>query len=166
MKVHLTKEGKERLQNELQKLTSEDRPAIIKAIAEARAHGDLSENAEYHSAKERQGFIETRIRELEGVLASPQIIDPAKVGANGKCIFGAFVDVVVGGKKQTYRIVSEYEADIDSGLLSMTSPLGRALIGKTAGDVDYFKPGAKDDDEVDEDTPGAIKYEVAAVRYK
>lgn len=164
-KVVLTSEGHERLQGELRRLKAEDRPAIIRAISEARAHGDLSENAEYHSAKERQGFIETRIRELEGVLSSPQIIDPAKVGADGRCIFGAFVDIAdADGKVKTYRLVGEFEANIDAGLLSIASPLGRALVGKYADDIVAVNPGGNNDD--DDDNDGGIKYKVIAVRYQ
>ncbi len=169
MKVNLTKEGHARLQEELQRLKAKDRPAIIRAISEARAHGDLSENAEYHSAKERQGFIEKRIRELESALASPQIIDPAAVGADGRCIFGAYVDIADGeGKTKTYRLVGEYEADIDSGLLSIASPLGRALIGKYADDIVAVKPGggAQDEDSEDNEDGGGIKYKIIAVRYQ
>lgn len=167
-KIVLTMEGHKRLQEELQKLKAEDRPMIIRAIAEARAHGDLSENAEYHSAKERQGFIETRIRELEGVLSSPQIIDPSKVGADGRCIFGAFVDVAgADGKSKTYRLVGEYEADIDAGLLSIASPLGRALIGKYADDTVTINPGGNnDEDDEDNESGGGIEYQIIAVRYQ
>lgn len=165
-KIVLTTEGHKRLQDELQKLKAEDRPMIIRAIAEARAHGDLSENAEYHSAKERQGFIETRIRELEGVLSSPQIIDPSKVGADGRCIFGAYVDIAdVKGKTTTYRLVGEYEADIDAGLLSIASPLGRALIGKYADETVAINPGGGGDDE-DDESGGGIEYKIIAVRYQ
>ena len=166
MKVNLTKEGQQRLQEELQRLTGEDRPAIIRMISEARAHGDLSENAEYHSAKERQGFIEHRIRELEAVLASPQIIDPAAVGADGRCIFGAYVDVAADGTKKTYRLVGEYEANIDAGLLSVASPLGRALIGKYADDMVVVKPGGVPDEDSEENEDGGIEYKVIAVRYQ
>lgn len=141
--VPITKEGKARLQKELDQLRSAERPAIIKAIAEARAHGDLSENAEYHSAKEKQGMIEARIKELESVMAAAQVIDPAAAGADGRCIFGAFVELEdEDGKKLRYRIVGECESDINNGLLSSASPMGRALLGKSEGEgVEVRAPG-------------------------
>ena len=125
------------------------------AIAEARAHGDLSENAEYHSAKEKQGLMEARIKELESVLGAAEVIDPAAAGADGRCIFGAFITVEdENGKKMRYRIVGEYEADLSQGLLSSTSPLGRALLGK------------KVEDSVEVRTPaGAREYLVVKVDY-
>lgn len=143
MGVPITKEGRTRLQNELQQLRTVERPAIVNAIAEARAHGDLSENAEYHSAKEKQGMIEARVKELESVLASAEVIDPATAGGDGRCIFGAFVSLEdEDGKTAKYRIVGEYEADIDRGMLSSSSPLGRALLGKGEGEsVEVRTPG-------------------------
>lgn len=143
MGVPITKEGRTRLQNELQQLRSVERPAIVTAIAEARAHGDLSENAEYHSAKDKQGMIEARVKELESVLGSAEVIDPATAGGDGQCIFGAFVVLEdEEGKTCRYRIVGEYEADINRGLLSSSSPLGRALLGKNEGaGVEVRTPG-------------------------
>lgn len=135
MGIPITKEGKARLSEELERLRSEERPAIVTAIAEARAHGDLSENAEYHSAKDKQGLMEARIKELESVLGAAEVIDPAAAGGDGRCIFGAFITVEDENEKKTrYRIVGEYEADLSQGLLSSGSPLGRALLGKKAGD--------------------------------
>ena len=135
MGIPITKEGKARLSEELERLRSEERPAIVTAIAEARAHGDLSENAEYHSAKDKQGLMEARIKELESVLGAAEVIDPAAAGADGRCIFGAFITVEDENEKKTrYRIVGEYEADLSQGLLSSASPLGRALLGKKNGD--------------------------------
>ena len=143
MGLPITKEGRARLQEELQNLRAVERPAIVNAIAEARAHGDLSENAEYHSAKEKQGMIEARVKELESVLASAEVIDPQTAGGDGRCIFGAFVSLEdEDGKIARYRIVGEYEADIGRGLLSSTSPMGRALLGKKEGDgVEVKAPG-------------------------
>ena len=156
MRTPLTKEGYDRLSAELEHLKTTERPAIIEAIAEARAHGDLSENAEYHSAKEKQGYIEARIKLLESVVSSADIIDPTTIGANGRCIFGAFVDLQnADGKTITYRIVGEHEADVNNGMLSSTSPVGQALLGKYA------------DDEVIVNTPsGELEYTVLAVRYE
>lgn len=155
MSIPITKEGRARLSEELERLRSEERPAIVTAIAEARAHGDLSENAEYHSAKEKQGLMEARIKELESVLGAAEVIDPAAAGADGRCIFGAFITVEdENGKKMRYRIVGEYEADLSQGLLSSTSPLGRALLGK------------KVEDSVEVRTPaGAREYLVVKVDY-
>jgi transcription elongation factor GreA len=136
-KVPLTVNGAARLRAELQELKAVQRPAIINAIAEARAHGDLSENAEYAAAKERQSFIEGRIAELEGKLSNAQIINPALLDADGRCVFGATVELedMDSGEIVTYQIVGEDEADIKDGKISVSSPLGRALIGKSAGDV-------------------------------
>ena len=135
MGAPITKEGYERLSAELERLKSVERPAIIDAIKTARAHGDLKENAEYHSAKEKQGFIEARIRLLEGLLSSADIIEPATLGADGKCIFGAYVELSNEENEVfNYRLVGEFEADIEKNLLSVVSPLGKALIGKYAGD--------------------------------
>lgn len=162
MRTPITKEGHARLTRELENLKSAERPAIIRAIAEARAHGDLKENAEYHSAKDKQGWIEARIKQLEGALASADIIDPAQVGGDGRCIFGAWADLRDEDKDEdakgatiTYRLVGQLEADIEHGQLSSSSPLGRALLGKRAGD------------EVLVETPdGDKQYTVLAVRYK
>ena len=155
MKTPITKEGKVELQRELERLTSEARPAIARAIGEARAHGDLSENAEYHSAKDRQGMIEGRIRELTAILSSCLVIDPAAVGADGRCIFGAYVRLRDGaGGEASYRLVGECEANVDLGRLSTTSPTGRALLGKYAGEtVEVPAPG------------GVLEYELLEVRY-
>jgi transcription elongation factor GreA len=153
----MTVRGHELLQEEVRKLKSVDRPAVIKAIAEARAHGDLKENAEYHAAKDQQGFIEARIKEIEGKLSHVQIIDVTAIDARGKIIFGSTVELVDEGtgKEMTYRIVGEDEADIKNGLLSFTSPIARALIGKNEGDVVDFQ--APD---------GEKTYEVIEVRYE
>ncbi len=155
-KVPMTVRGHEMLQEELQRLKSVERPAIIQAIAEARAHGDLKENAEYHAAKEQQGFIEGRIKELEGKLSHKQIIDVTAVDAKGKVIFGSTVELIDehSGKETEYKIVGEDEADIKTGLISYTSPIARALIGKLEGDV------------VEVQTPGGEKsLEILEVRY-
>ena len=152
----MTLRGAEALRNELKRLKTEDRPRVIKAIAEARSHGDLSENAEYHAAREQQGFIEGRIGEIEAKLSTAEIIDPAAVGATGKVIFGATVDLENqdDGKPISYQIVGEDEADIKAGRISITSPIARALVGKSAGDVvDVAAPG------------GTHSYEVVKVRY-
>jgi transcription elongation factor GreA len=152
----MTLRGAEALRNELKRLKGEDRPRVIKAIAEARSHGDLSENAEYHAAREQQGFIEGRIGEIEAKLSTAEVIDPAAANSGGKIIFGATVDLEdqEGGKSICYQIVGEDEADIKSGRISITSPIARALVGKTAGDVvDVTAPG------------GTHSYEVVKVRY-
>lgn len=135
--IPVTIRGAELLKNELQRLRSVDRPNIIQAIAEARAQGDLSENAEYESAKERQSFIEGRIAEIEAKLSNAQIIDPLTLNADGRCVFGATVEVedLDNGGTSTYQIVGDDEADIKSGKISVSSPIARALIGKTVGDV-------------------------------
>jgi len=140
-KVPMTVRGHELLQEELKRLKSGDRPAIIKAIAEARAHGDLKENAEYHAAKEQQGFIEGRIKDIEGKLSHKQVIDVAAVDARGKVIFGSTVLILdENNEKQiTYKIVGEDEADIKNGMISYTSPIARALIGKDEGDAIEFQ---------------------------
>ena len=143
-KVPLTTTGAEMLKSELQRLKSVERPSVIAAIAEARSHGDLSENAEYDAAKERQGFIEGRIKELESKLANAQIIDPRHLDAEGRVVFGATVDLVDAetGDEVRYQIVGEDEADIKHGKVSVSSPIARALIGKYAGDVaDVHAPG-------------------------
>lgn len=155
-KVPVTVRGHAMLQEELKKLKSVNRPAVIKAIAEARAHGDLKENAEYHAAKEQQGFIEARIKDLEGKLSHIQVIDVTAVDARGKVIFGSTVVILDEGaeKEMTYTIVGEDEADIKSGLLSFTSPIARALIGKNEGD------------EIEFQAPDGLKtFEILEVRY-
>ena len=136
-KVPLTVTGAEKLRQELQRLKTVDRPNVIAAIAEARSHGDLSENAEYDAAKERQGFVEGRIREVEGKLSNAQIIDPQLLDADGRCVFGATVELedLDTGETLTYQIVGDDEADIKEGKTAITSPIARALIGKFAGDV-------------------------------
>jgi transcription elongation factor GreA len=155
-KVPLTVHGAALLKSELQRLKSVDRPAIIQAIAEARSHGDLSENAEYAAAKERQSFIEGRIAEVEGKLANAQVIDPKLIDADGRCVFGATVGLEDGssGDPVTYQIVGEDEADIKQGKISITSPIGRALIGKYPGDA------------VEVQTPGGLRaFEIVDVKY-
>ncbi len=152
----MTAEGAARLRRQLEQLKSVERPEIIQAIAEARAHGDLSENAEYHAARERQGFIEGRIAGLDEALATADIIDVAKIDAGGKIVFGATVELFNLHSEQEvrYQIVGEKEADIDQGLLSITAPIARAMIGKEAGDVIQVNaPG------------GIIEYEVLSVTY-
>ncbi len=141
-KIPLTRAGYEKLEAELRHFKSVERPAIIQAIAEARAHGDLSENAEYHSAKEKQSFIEGRIKELEGVISLADVIDPTKLSGTVK--FGATVKIVDEDtdEEKTYQIVGEYEADIENGRLNVKSPLARALIGKDEGDsIEVRTPG-------------------------
>ncbi|MDE2234125.1 MAG: transcription elongation factor GreA [Gammaproteobacteria bacterium] len=136
-KTPLTVHGAEKLREELKRLKGEDRPRIIKAIAEARAHGDLSENAEYHAAREQQSFIEGRILELESKLSNAEIIDLSKINANGKVVFGCTVmlEDEENGSEATYQIVGEDEAEIKAGRISINSPLARALIGKQQGDL-------------------------------
>ena len=154
--ISMTRNGVERLKEELHQLKSQDRPNIIQAIAEARAQGHLSENAEYESAKERQGFIEGRIAEIEAKLSNVQIIDPASLNADGKCVFGATIELedLDEEKSFTYQIVGEDEADIKANKISISSPLARALIGKEDGDV------------VEVETPGGQKtYEITNVSY-
>lgn len=135
-KVPLTVQGAERLREELKRLKGVDRPKVIQAIAEARAHGDLKENAEYHAAREQQGFIEGRIQDIEGKLSNAEIIDVTKVSAGGKVIFGATVLLADedSGNEVTYQIVGEDEADIKAGRISVNSPIARGLIGKMEGD--------------------------------
>jgi transcription elongation factor GreA len=155
-RVPITLRGAEALRVELRKLKSEDRPNVIKAIAEARAHGDLSENAEYHAAREQQGFIEGRIQELEGKLGNAEIIDVTEIPNTGKVIFGSTVDLEDedSGAKLTYQIVGEDEADIKASRISVGSPIARALVGKSEGDsVEVAAPGGK------------RNYEIIAVRY-
>ena len=153
----MTARGAELLRAELKRLKSEDRPNIIRAIAEARSHGDLSENAEYHAAREQQGFIEGRISEIVAKLSSADIIDVTKLTPSGKVVFGATVDLESedDGKKVTYMIVGEDEADIKAARIAITSPIARALVGKSEGDV------------VDVAAPGGIRsWEIVAVRYE
>jgi transcription elongation factor GreA len=151
----ITLRGAEQLRVELRKLKAEDRPTVIRAIADARSHGDLSENAEYHAAREQQGFIEGRIKEIEWRLAHAEVIDPAALADSGKVVFGATVDLapVAGGADVSYQIVGDDEADIRRGLISINSPIARALIGKKPGDeVEVAAPG------------GAHSFEILAVR--
>jgi transcription elongation factor GreA len=152
----MTKRGAELLRTELQRLKAVERPAISQAIADARGHGDLSENAEYEAARERQGMIEARIRDIEMKLANAQIIDPKLLHAEGRCVFGATVEVEdKAGEKATWQIVGEDEADIKEGRISVSSPIARALIGKEAGE------------SVDVQTPGGVKrYDIIDVRYE
>lgn len=155
-KVPLTVAGAEKLKAELQKLKSEDRPRVIEAIAEAREHGDLKENAEYHAAREQQGFIEGRIKEIEGKLGNAQIIDVTALDPQGKVVFGATVNLISleNDAEVRYQIVGEDEADIDNGKISVNSPIARAMIGKEEGDVATVQ------------TPGGVKeYEIAEVLY-
>ncbi|HVZ43084.1 MAG TPA: transcription elongation factor GreA [Ramlibacter sp.] len=154
--IPITKRGAEKLKAELHRLKTVDRPNVITAIAEARAQGDLSENAEYDAAKDRQGFIEGRIRELEGKLAAAQVIDPAGVDAGGRVVFGATVELEEedSGEKVRYQIVGEDEADLKQGLINISSPIARALIGKEEGDTAEVQ------------APGGVKrYEIVAVHY-
>ena len=156
-KVPMTVRGAELLREELKRLKSTDRPQVIQAIAEARAHGDLKENAEYHAAKEQQGFIEGRIKEIEAKLSNIQVIDVTTVPANGRIVFGSTVELIEedSGEKKVYKIVGEDEADIKTGMISYTSPIARALIGKNEGDeVSFSAPG------------GEQHFEVIAVRYE
>jgi transcription elongation factor GreA len=151
----MTLRGAETLRAELKRLKSEVRPAIIKAIAEARGHGDLSENAEYHAAREQQGFIEGRIKDIEHKLASAEVIDPSRLPNTGKVVFGALVELEdqTDGARVTYQVVGEDEADIRAGRISVTSPIARALVGKSEGEVvDVAAPG------------GTRSYEIVAVR--
>jgi len=153
----LTVRGAEKLRAELKRLKGEDRPRVVEAIAEARAHGDLKENAEYHAAKEQQGFIEARIREVEAKLSNAEVIDVTRLNAGGRVVFGATVVVsdADSGEETTYQIVGEDEADIKQGLVSVGSPLARALIGKREGD------------EVGVAAPGGERHlEVVGVRYE
>lgn len=155
-KVPLTVAGAEKLKEELHRLKTVDRPRVIQAIAEARAHGDLSENAEYHAAKEQQSFIEGRIAEVDAKLSNAQIIDPKTVNAEGRVVFGATVKLLdeESGKEITYQIVGDDEADIAQGMVSISSPIARALIGKESGDsVEVRVPD------------GTRHYEIIDVRY-
>lgn len=155
-KFPITLRGAEMLREELKRLKTVERPAVVAAIAEARSHGDLSENAEYDAAKERQGFIEGRIAEVEGKLGNAQIIDPAALDADGRVVFGATVDLedMDSGQKVSYQIVGDDEADLKQNKISLNSPVARSLIGKFAGDV------------VEVQTPGGRReYEILDVRY-
>ncbi|MDY7116278.1 transcription elongation factor GreA [Halomonas sp. SSL-5] len=155
-KVPMTVAGESRLRKELEQLKSEARPRVIAAIAEAREHGDLKENAEYHAAREQQGFIEGRIQEIEGKLGSAQVIDVTRLPQTGKVIFGVTVGLLNldTDEEVSYRIVGEDEADIKQGLISVTSPIARALIGKEEGDVVVVK------------TPGGdVEYEISSVEH-
>jgi transcription elongation factor GreA len=155
-KVPLTVTGAEKMRAELHDLKTVQRPRIITAIAEARSHGDLSENAEYHAAKERQSFIEGRIADLDGKLSNAEIIDPKNLDTDGRCVFGATVELedVDKGTKVTYQIVGEDEADIKVNKISINSPIARSLIGKSAGDVAEVQ------------APGGVReYEILDVRY-
>ena len=154
--IPITKRGAEKLKDELHRLKTVDRPGVIQAIAEARAQGDLSENAEYDAAKDRQGFIEGRIQEIEGKLSAAQIIDPASVDAGGRVVFGTTVELEdkSTGEAVTYQIVGEDEADLKLGLINISSPIARALIGKEEGDVaEVQAPG------------GVRRYEIVGVSY-
>jgi len=155
--IPITKRGAEKLKAELHRLKTVDRPAVINSIAEARAQGDLSENAEYDAAKDRQGFIEGRIQEIEGKLSAAQIIDPTAIDAGGKVVFGATVELEEEstGESVTYQIVGEDEADLKLGLINVGSPIARALIGKEEGDTAEVQ------------APGGVKrYEIVAVSYR
>ncbi|UDF34545.1 UNVERIFIED_ORG: transcription elongation factor GreA [Shinella sp. XGS7] len=155
--IPLTKRGAEKLKEELHRLKTVERHAVINAIAEARAQGDLSENAEYDAAKDKQGFIEGRILEIEGKLSTAQIIDPSELDAGGKVVFGTTVDLEEeeSGAAVTYQIVGDQEADVKQGRISISSPIARALIGKEVGDVAEVQ------------APGGIKrYEIVEVRYQ
>ena len=154
--IPITKRGSEKLKEELHRLKTVDRPWVITAIADARAQGDLSENAEYESAKDRQGFIEGRIQEVEGKLSAAQVIDPLSLDAGGKVVFGATVQLEdeESGEPVTYQIVGEDEADLKQGLINVSSPIARALIGKEEGDTaEVQAPG------------GVRRYEIVAVKY-
>ncbi len=154
--VPITKNGAEKLKQELHRLKTVDRPSVINAIADARAQGDLSENAEYEAAKDRQGFIEGRIQDIEGKLSAAQVIDPGALDAGGKVVFGATVELEEdSGEAVTYQIVGEDEADLKHGLINVSSPIARALIGKEEGDTAEVQ------------APGGLKrYEIVAVRYR
>jgi transcription elongation factor GreA len=155
-RIPMTVQGAERLKAELHRLKTVERPSVIQAIADARSHGDLSENADYDAAKERQGFIEGRIAEVEGKLANAQVIDPSSLDADGRVVFGATVGIedLDSGERSTYQIVGDDEADIKDGKISVNSPIARSLIGKTEGDtVEVQTPG------------GARAYEIVTVDY-
>jgi transcription elongation factor GreA len=155
-KTPMTQSGAQKLREELQRLRNEVRPRIIRAIAEARAHGDLSENAEYHAAREQQGFAEGRIADIEGKLANAEIINVAAINARGKVVFGAIVEIMNVESEEVviYQIVGEDEADIKNGLVSIRSPMARALITKEAGEIIVVEAPA-----------GRLEYEIIDVRY-
>ena len=156
MRAPLTVQGAQRLRAELEELKSVKRPAVINAIAEARAHGDLKENAEYHAAREQQGFIEGRIKQLEGELSHAQVIDPSTLNVGSKIVFGATVELedLESGEETRYQIVGDLEADIKQGLIAISSPVARALIGKYEGD------------SISIDTPGGTReYDIVSVSY-
>lgn len=156
IKIPITVKGAELLRAELHQLKSVERPKVINAIAEARAQGDLSENAEYDAAKERQSFVEGRIAEIEAKLSNAQVIDPSQLDADGRCVFGATIDLedADSGDSVTYQIVGDDEADIKLGKISVSSPIARALIGKSVGDV------------ADVQAPGGVRsYEIVDVQY-
>lgn len=154
-KVPITLAGVEKLRQELQNLKAVERPNVVAAIAEARSHGDLSENAEYDAAKEKQAFIEGRIKEIESKLSNAQIIDPKTINADGRCVFGATVELEdENGNSVIYQIVGEDEADIKNGKISVTSPVARALIGKYSGDTAQVQ------------APGGMReYEIVEIKY-
>jgi len=155
-KIPITVKGAQRLREVLKKMKAEDRPRIIQAIAEARAHGDLSENAEYHAAREEQSFVEGRIAEIESKLSVAQIIDVTTINADGKVVFGATIELMNldTDKECCYQIVGDIEADINEGLISINSPISRALIGKSEGDVAVVNAPS-----------GSVEYEILVVRY-
>lgn len=155
-RIPMTVHGAERLKAELHRLKTVERPSVIQAIADARAHGDLSENADYDAAKERQGFVEGRIAEVENKLGNAQVIDPSTLDADGRVVFGATVEIedLDSGERSTYQIVGDDEADIKARKISINSPIARSLIGKTEGDaVEVATPG------------GARAYEIVTVDY-
>ncbi|MBS0193293.1 MAG: transcription elongation factor GreA [Proteobacteria bacterium] len=157
MPIPLTTQGADRLRTELERLKSVDRPRVIAAIAEARAHGDLSENAEYHAAREQQSFLEGRIKELESALSNAQLIDVASVNAGSRVVFGATVELadVESDEHRRYQIVGDLEADIKQGLISVSSPIARALIGRNEGDTVVINAPA-----------GQREFEIVGVRYE
>lgn len=157
MAVPMTLHGADQLKDELQHLKMIARPQVVAAIAEARAHGDLKENAEYHAAKEQQSFIEGRIQELEGVLANAQVIDPTELPKDGRVVFGVTVDLINidNEDKVTYQIVGDYESDIKKNRVSISSPIARALIGKEVDDIATVQAPS-----------GKIEYEIADIRYE
>ena len=157
MRAPLTLRGSKRLREELEHLKSVKRPQVIEAIAEARAHGDLKENAEYHAAREQQGFIEGRIKELESALSHAQVIDVSKLNAGSRIVFGAIIDLAEDGSgdEVTYQIVGDLEADIKQGLISVSAPIARALIGKHEGDQVTIQAPS-----------GPRSYEIVGVRYE
>jgi transcription elongation factor GreA len=151
----LTVRGAESLREELKRLKTVERPRVIQAIADAREHGDLKENAEYHAAREEQGMIEARIKDIEGKLSNAEIIDVTRINADGRVVFGATVDLEESGAEVTYQIVGEDEADIKQGRISVNSPIARAMIGRQEGDA------------IEVQTPGGVRcYEIVEVRYE